>query len=591
MPLPPLAPLSSLLRSFGSVAIAYSGGTDSTFLLKVAHDVLGEKCVAFMVVSPFLPRRDLASARAWCQAEGIRLVELAANPTTDPQVAVNPPDRCYFCKKNDFSLILEAARKESLAVVCDGTNLDDLADYRPGAQAVAELGVRSPLRECGLAKAAIRDLSRQLGLPTWNQPAAACLASRIPYGETITPEKLRLVDAAEDILQAAGFRQVRVRLHGGKLARIEVPPADMSRLLARREDLLAQLSALGLPYVSLDLEGYRMGSLNEALLSPAAAAERILGGGALTPAEALHLLRHAPRPDLYEAAHRVTVALASRHFDFCAIVNARCGQCAEDCKWCAQSARWHTGVETFGWIGTEACVQAARKAEATGAERIGIVTSGRAQTPRQLDELCDALREMKKRTRIHLCGSLGLLQEDELRRLREAGLESLHCNLETAPSHFRDLCTTHLLADKLATLRAARRVGLDICCGGIIGMGETDAQLVEFAFALAELQPRSIPVNILRPIPGTPLGNSPVLAEARILDAIALLRLVNPHAALRFAGGRTQLSDDAARRAVYIGINAGISGPMLTTPGPAYDDDRALAQEAGYEVCQHLRPE
>ena len=319
------------------------------------------------------------------------------------------------------------------------------------------------------------------------------------------------------------------------------------------------------------------------------ASRLISGGDPATAEELLALLRDAPREELHEAAHRVTEALVPKRFDFCGIVNARSGRCPENCRWCAQSAHWKTGCEVHGWIGTEACVKAAEDAERNGVGRLGIVTSGRAQTPADVDALCDALRAMKDRTRIHLCGSLGLLSREDLLRLKEAGLERVHCNLETAPSLFPSLCSTHTQAQKLETLRAARELGLEICCGGIIGMGETDGQLVEFALALAEIAPASIPVNFLHPIVGTPLGERAPLPVPRILDSIAILRLANPRTPLRFAGGRVQLSDADARRAIRCGISAGIAGPLLTTPGADYADDRALAAEAGYEVAQPLR--
>lgn len=313
-------------------------------------------------------------------------------------------------------------------------------------------------------------------------------------------------------------------------------------------------------------------------------ANRIIDGGPISPAEALSLLRDAPREELREAAHRVTAACSSRQFDFCAIISARQGRCSENCKWCAQSAHYKTGCETHGWVGTEACVEAAKKAASDGVQRIGVVTAGRSQTDAQIDEICDALRGMASATNIELCASIGLVNEAQLRRLWAAGLRRLHCNLETAPSHFSALCSTHTPADKLATLRAAKRIGFHICCGGILGMGETDEQLVEFAFALRVVGPDSIPVNILHPIPGTPLGESKPLGIERILDSIAILRLVNPRPALRFAGGRRDLTDDEARRCIFVGINAGIAGPLLTTPGAVYADDRALALEAGYSI-------
>ena len=318
-----------------------------------------------------------------------------------------------------------------------------------------------------------------------------------------------------------------------------------------------------------------------------AVAGRIARGGEISPEEALRLLEAKEPEALRAAARAVTAHLKPRTFDFCAIINARCGRCSEDCKWCAQSARYETGCNVFGWVGAKACADAAKAAETNGVVRIGIVTSGRGQTLAQIEEICAALRAMRAAAgRIHLCASLGLVDEPSLAKLKAAGLQRLHCNLETAPSHFGSLCTTHTTAEKLATIRAARRLGFEICSGGIIGMGETDAQLVEFAFALKEIAPDSIPVNILDPIAGTPLGTRPPLDFGRILDSIAILRLVNPRTPLRFAGGRRLLTDEQAAEAIAVGIDAGIQGPLLTTPGKDYADDRQLALAAGYEVVQ-----
>ena len=300
--------------------------------------------------------------------------------------------------------------------------------------------------------------------------------------------------------------------------------------------------------------------------------------------EALALLKPERRNELRERAHEVTERCVEKRFDFCSIINARSGRCSEDCKWCAQSGHWRTGCERYGWVGTEACVKAAKEAAANGADRIGIVTSGRGLSPADVDHVCDALRAMRECTSIGLCASLGLLSEEDLRKLKEAGLQRLHCNLEAAPSLFPSLCTTHTVADKLNTLRAAKRLGFQICCGGIIGMGETDAQLVEFAFALKEIAPDSIPVNVLHPIAGTPLGERGILDPERVVDAVALLRLVNPSTPLRFAGGRRDMSDETAAKCIYVGISAGIAGPLLTTPGADFDDDRELALRAGYAV-------
>ena len=307
---------------------------------------------------------------------------------------------------------------------------------------------------------------------------------------------------------------------------------------------------------------------------------------AITKEEALALLLPERRDELRERAHETTERCVEKRFDFCSIINARSGRCTENCKWCAQSAHWETGCECHGWVGTEACVNAAKEAEANGADRIGIVTSGRAQTPADIDALCDALRAMRRESGIELCGSLGLVSEADLLKLKAAGLQRIHCNIETAPSLFGELCTTHTLADKLATLRTAKRLGFQICCGGIIGMGETDEQLVEFAFALKEIAPDSIPVNVLHPIEGTPLGNRGILDPERVVDSIAILRLVNPSTPLRFAGGRRDMSDETAAKCIYVGISAGIAGHLLTTPGADFADDRALAVKAGYAVTR-----
>ena len=301
--------------------------------------------------------------------------------------------------------------------------------------------------------------------------------------------------------------------------------------------------------------------------------------------EALALLKPERREELRERAHETTERCVEKRFDFCSIINARSGRCTEDCKWCAQSARWKTGCETYGWVGTEACVKAAKAAAANGADRIGIVTSGRCLSHEDVENVCAALREMRRaEPDIGLCASLGLLSEDDLAKLKAAGLQRVHCNLETAPSLFPSLCSTHTMADKLATLRAAKKLGFQICCGGIIGMGETDGQLVEFAFALREIAPGSIPVNVLHPIEGTPLGDSGILDPERVVDSVALLRLVNPSTPLRFAGGRRDMSDETAAKCIYVGMSAGIAGPLLTTPGADFDDDRELAVRAGYSV-------
>ena len=258
--------LLSLLRSCGSIAVAFSGGVDSSFLLKAAQEALGSKTLALTADSVFIPRSEVREAVAFCKGYGIRQVILPIDVLDVAGVRDNPPDRCYHCKRGIFERMLAAAAEEGISVVAEGSNLDDEGDYRPGMRAIRELGVYSPLRDAGLTKADIRELSRRLGLKTWDKPSYACLASRFAYGETLDTARLHAVENAENVLHGYGLRQCRVRVHG-TLARIELMPEDFTKIMdeERRHEIVKRFKEFGFSYISLDLAGFRSGSMNELL--------------------------------------------------------------------------------------------------------------------------------------------------------------------------------------------------------------------------------------------------------------------------------------------------------------------------------------
>ena len=260
--------LRTRIADLHSLAVGYSGGVDSTFLLTVAHMVLGDKVIAVTASDDAFPEREYTEARTFCEEHGIRQIIVRTNPLEIEEYRHNAPDRCYHCKKAFFSEIKRIAGENGIENVAEGSNIDDMGDYRPGLRAVEELGIRSPLREAGLSKAEIRSLSKEMGLPTWSKPSYACLASRFVYGEEITAEKLHMIDRAEQFLIELGFIEERVRMHGN-LARIEVPGPDIPRLASDdiRNAVYEEFKKIGFSYVSLDLKGYRTGSMNEMLYS------------------------------------------------------------------------------------------------------------------------------------------------------------------------------------------------------------------------------------------------------------------------------------------------------------------------------------
>jgi uncharacterized protein len=261
-----LARLHAILDELDSVAVAYSGGVDSTFLLHAAHERLGERAFGLTMVSPSLAQSELQDAKALARHIGARHLLVESHETENPHYLANSPQRCYYCKVERYALAVELAAREGVAAIVDGANADDTGDHRPGHRAAREHGVRSPLLEAGLTKAEVRALSRQAGLPGWDKPALACLASRIPYGTPISVEVLSQIERAENVVRAlvGRARDLRVR-HHRDVARIEVEPGDFGPLIAQRDQVVTALKALGYSYVTLDLAGFRSGSMNEVL--------------------------------------------------------------------------------------------------------------------------------------------------------------------------------------------------------------------------------------------------------------------------------------------------------------------------------------
>ena len=311
--------------------------------------------------------------------------------------------------------------------------------------------------------------------------------------------------------------------------------------------------------------------------------EKVMSGEWIGKEEALQLAA-APLGELTEAADEIRRRYCGDTFDICTIINGKSGKCSEDCKFCAQSSRYHTGLkDTYPLLGTEELLEEAKYNADRGVLRYSIVTSGRCLSDREVERLCDSIRKIKEETDIRICVSPGLLQEEQFRKLKEAGADRVHCNLESSERYFPQVCTTHTYEEKTAAIQAAKRAGLSVCSGGILGLGESVEDRIDMVLTARKLGVRSIPVNVLNPIPGTPYEKNPVLSGEEILRCTAVFRFLIPDGFIRLAGGRG-LMEDKGKKCFQSGANAAISGDMLTTAGITVESDMEMIRSLGYKV-------
>lgn len=310
--------------------------------------------------------------------------------------------------------------------------------------------------------------------------------------------------------------------------------------------------------------------------------QKVREGGALTREEALWLYEQ-PLEALCAAADRIRAHFCGSDFDLCTIINGKSGRCSENCRFCAQSAHNHTGAEEYPLLSAQEILAHAKRNEEQGVPRYSIVTSGKRLSDEEVERMCQAIRRLRAETNLSVCVSFGLLNEAQFRRLKEAGASRVHNNLETSRRNFPHICTTHTFEDKVAAIRAAQAAGLEVCSGGIMGLGETVEDRVDMALTLRELGIKSVPLNMLNPIPGTPMQGNRKLTPEEMRRITAVFRFVLPDAAIRLAGGRALLPDKG-EACFCSGANAAISGDMLTTAGITVETDRQLLARLGYEV-------
>lgn len=311
---------------------------------------------------------------------------------------------------------------------------------------------------------------------------------------------------------------------------------------------------------------------------------KVLDGGHIYEGEATYLYTLKDKPSLYSSAEQITKRNMSKCFDMCSIINAKSGRCGEDCHWCAQSIFNNTGCKTYELMDSDTILKQAGYCQAQGVKRFSIVCSGGKSTKTEIKKICSTIEAIRNNTNLKVCASLGLLDKDDLKQLQSSGLGRYHCNLESASSHFVKVCSTHTTAQKLKTLGYAKEIGLEVCSGGIIGMGESAKQRIELAFELKNAEVDSVPINILNPIKGTPLENQKGLTDEDILTTLAVFRFILPKTSLRFAGGRRTLSSQSVQKAMRIAVNSAIVGDMLTTLGNDIKRDKELIIRAGYEL-------
>ncbi len=309
---------------------------------------------------------------------------------------------------------------------------------------------------------------------------------------------------------------------------------------------------------------------------------KLLQGVPATIEEALELNRRYSTDELADIADEVRKKWCGDVIDTCSIVNARSGRCSEDCKWCAQSRHHSTGIDEYSFLSAEDTMKAARMNVDAGVRRFSMVTSGRKVSKNDLKVYCATYSELSRNTGLYLCASMGLLNKDELQMLHDAGVKRYHCNLETSSRYFPSLCSTHSHEEKLRTIKAAREAGMEICCGGIIGMGEEMEDRLMLAQEAREAGVVSIPINILIPIKGTALQDTPLISEDEIIRSVALMRFIAPKLTLRFAGGRMRLSKKLMARILRGGMNGALVGDMLTTIGNAIAEDKEMFKATGY---------